>query len=137
MQAGKAKKKFAQQLRKESTDAEQILWFRLRDRRLARSKFRRQYPIGTYVVDFASYKDRLIIELDGSQHAAQKDYDARRAAWLVKQGYRVLRFPDNVVLKETDMVLEVIWRAVAQASPETGEKTPHPAAPPSLARREG
>jgi very-short-patch-repair endonuclease len=60
------------------------------------------------------YQLRLIIELDGGQHSARRDYDARRDAWLREQGFEVLRFPDNLVLKETDVVLEAIWRRMQQ-----------------------
>jgi very-short-patch-repair endonuclease len=121
------KRDFARRLRRQSTDAERLLWFRLRERRFAGHKFRRQAPIGPYIADFVCYQARLIIELDGGQHAAQKDYDARRDAWFRQQGFTVLRFSDNVALKQRDVVLEVIWKALqtARCNPEP-ESNPEP-----------
>ena len=127
MKADKAKKSFARQLRKNSTDAERLLWSHLRDGRLAECRFRRQQPIGAYVPDFVCFERRLIVELDGGQHAAQQSYDTQRDDWLRQQGFRVLRFPDNVVLKEVRSVLEVIWKAL--------EMSPSP--PPSPIKGEG
>jgi len=103
---------FARHLRRRMTDAERLLWYRLRGRRFAAIKFRRQEPIGKYVADFVCQEARLIVELDGGQHAVHRRYDKHRDAWLRRQGYRVLRFPDNVVLKELDAVLEAIWNAL-------------------------
>jgi very-short-patch-repair endonuclease len=96
-------------MRKEATDAENLLWRLLRNRRLAGAKFRRQHPIGQYIVDFYCDERRLVIELDGGQHLEQRDYDARRDAFLRKQGLTVLRFWNNQVLGETEAVLQVIW----------------------------
>jgi very-short-patch-repair endonuclease len=106
------KKHFARQLRRESTDAERLLWRYLRGHRMAGCKFRRQEPIGPYVADFLCYERRLIVELDGGQHADRRTYDERRDAWLTEQGFRVLRFPDNYALKHTNGMLERIWRAL-------------------------
>ena len=94
------KRDFARQLRCRSTDAERLLWRHLRRRRLADFKFRRQEPVGTYVPDFVCYEGRLIVELDGGQHADDRAYDERRDAWLASQGFRVLRFPDNLCFDE-------------------------------------
>lgn len=99
---------FARQLRKNMTDAERHLWQRLRSKQLHGIKFRRQQSIGEYIVDFVSFKQRLVIELDGGQHALQEDYDAVRSAFLQKQGYRVLRFWNHDVLQQTEAVLESI-----------------------------
>lgn len=108
------KRDFARQLRHRMTDAERLLGFRLRDRRFAGYKFLRQVPMGDYVVDFACHSRRLIVELDGGQHAARKAYDDRRDGWLERQGFYVLRFPDNLALKKWDSVLEVIWKALQE-----------------------
>jgi len=77
-------------------------------------KFRRQHPIGKYVVDFVTLEGKLIIELDGGQHNEQltREYDEQRAAWLNEEGYRVIRFWDNEVLSNIEGVLEVITRHV-------------------------
>ena len=99
---------FARQLRKNMTDAERHLWQRLRGKQLSSIKFRRQQSIGKYIVDFVSFEQRLVIELDGGQHALQEDYDAVRSAFLQKQGYRVLRFWNHDVLQQTEAVLESI-----------------------------
>jgi very-short-patch-repair endonuclease len=92
------------------TDAERALWFQLRAKRLQDWKFRRQQPIGKYIVDFVCFEAKLVVELDGGQHAEQADADARRTAWLESQDFRVLRFWDDAVLKETDAVLGEILR---------------------------
>jgi very-short-patch-repair endonuclease len=116
---------FARQLRTNSTDAERKIWRQLRDRRFSGFKFRRQHPIGPYVADFVCLDRRLVIELDGGQHAAQQGYDRNRDGWLAVEGYTVLRFPDNVVLKQTPVVLEVIWKALHD-SPSPGLRPPSP-----------
>src|SRR5207253_3176471 len=74
--------------------------------------FRRQVPLGPYVVDFACLEVRLLIEVDGGQHADQVERDNRRTAWLESQGFRLLRFWNGQVLKETDSVVETIWIAL-------------------------
>jgi len=107
---------FAQALRIAQTDAEKKLWTILRSRRLAGFKFRRQQPIDHYIADFCCLSARLIVELDGGQHADQEQYDAERTSYLEKQGFKVLRFWNDQVLKETDSVLEAIYMAL----------TPHP-----------
>ena len=85
-------REFARELRKNMTDAEKRLWQRLRKRQLAEIKFRRQAPIGRYIVDFASFEKKLIIELDGGQHTLQRDYDSTRTQWLGSEGFKVLGF---------------------------------------------
>ena len=108
----------ARQLRLEPTDAEKELWQRLRDRLLAGFRFRRQAPIGDYIVDFACFSPRLIIELDGGQHAetAQRDHDQRRTEWLEREGFRVVRFWNNDVLQNTDGVVLEIARTLEELS---------------------
>lgn len=110
MQCTSAKLQFARQLRRESTDAERLLWFHLRDRRLG-VKFRRQQPVGPFIVDFLSLEAMLIVELDGSQH--DDDIDAARTRFLERRGYRVLRFWNHDVLVRTESVLDVILASVA------------------------
>ena len=103
---------FARHLRQSATDAERLLWRHLRLNRLSNFRFRRQRPIGPYVCDFACLKSRLIIELDGSQHAENATYDAKRDAFLRANGFRVLRFWNADVLHRTDTVLDTIFEAL-------------------------
>lgn len=100
----------AKNLRKESTDVERLLWSRLRAGRFEGLKFRRQHPIGKYIVDFVCLERTLIIELDGGQHDLPGEIrkDKERTSWLEKEGYAVLRFWNNDVLTNMDGVLEVI-----------------------------
>jgi very-short-patch-repair endonuclease len=101
---------FAKALRKRSTEAENLLWRHIRAKRFQGLKFRRQEPIGRYIVDFVCYERRVIIELDGGQHSAEREKDEERDGWLGTQGFKVLRFWDNDVLKKTEEVLEAIIR---------------------------
>lgn len=97
----------ARSLRQNSTDAEQRLWYYLRDRRLLGYKFVRQQPVASYIADFACREADLIVELDGGQHA-ESAYDAERTRVLAEHGYAVLRFWNNDVLVNTDGVLSEI-----------------------------
>jgi very-short-patch-repair endonuclease len=106
----------ARRLRKAATDAEAALWYRLRSRRLNGFKFVRQEPIGPYTVDLICRELRLIIEVDGGQHADNRR-DAVRDKWLVGHNYRVLRFWNNDVLGNMVGVLETIAAALAEAPP--------------------
>ena len=103
----------ARELRTAQTDAEQLMWFLLRDRQIANAKFRRQHPLQIgdkkYVLDFYCHELGLAVELDGSQHQEQVAYDVQRTRALAGEGVRVLRFWNNEVLQETEAVLEVIW----------------------------
>jgi very-short-patch-repair endonuclease len=99
----------ARRLRRASTDAERRMWSALRHRRLSRYKFRRQHPIGPYIVDFACTQYRLVIEIDGGQHADGKT-DARRTTWL-QGGWQVIRFWNNELLGNTAGVIESILQA--------------------------
>ncbi|MGH7403179.1 MAG: endonuclease domain-containing protein [Candidatus Rokuibacteriota bacterium] len=113
-------------MRRRQTDAERRLWARLRDRRLLGVKFARQVPLGPYVVDFCCREMKLVIELDGGQHAARADYDAGRTALLQALGYRVLRFWDNEALLNTDGMVERIAQTLTarpspRPSPQRGE----------------
>src|SRR5215471_16587248 len=103
--------KRARELRVNMTDAERRLWSALRDRRLQRFKFRRQHPIGPFIADFACVEHRLIIEADGGQHA-ESDTDARRTRWLEADGWYVLRFWNNDIMRNTEEVLETIRKVL-------------------------
>jgi very-short-patch-repair endonuclease len=115
---------FARQMRAEPTEAERKLWPRLKhDIALSGSHFRRQALIGPFIVDFASRKARLVIELDGGQHDWQREADARRSAYIEARGYRVLRFWNHEVFENIDGVLQVIQSAVTpipDPSPQGG-----------------
>ena len=100
-------RQFARSLRREMTEAEDKLWHELRDRRLDRIKFRRQMPIGKYIADFVCVDARLVVEIDGSQHA-DSAYDEQRKAELKARGFRVLRFWNDDVLREMNSVCETI-----------------------------
>ena len=117
---------FARRLRRDATDAERRLWYRLRSRQIDGAKFVRQEPIGPYVVDFVCRELRLVLEVDGGQHATDPR-DAARDEWLSDQGYRVLRFWNNDVLANTAGVLESIAAALSDAADaRTRGATPHP-----------
>jgi very-short-patch-repair endonuclease len=97
----------ARALRRNATDAETKLWRALREK-LPAAKFRRQVPIGSYFADFVSHSARLMIEVDGGQHAERAEQDAARTRYFESQGYRVLRFWNHDVLENTNGVLETI-----------------------------
>ena len=107
----------AQTLRETRTDAEGLLWHYLCDKQLDGYKFRRQQPIGPYIVDFACMPQKLLIELDGGQHAEQHTYDQKRDAFLQEQGYTILRFWNNEVFENCFGVLESIYAALRNDSP--------------------
>jgi len=108
----KGRADIARRLRRSQTDAERVLWFRLRDRRLAGLKFKRQVPVDRFVVDFACADAKLIIELDGGQHDQNRQRDVNRTEVLEAMGYLVLRFWNNDVLRNTDGVLEEILNTI-------------------------
>ena len=113
-----AKTDFAKVLRREMTDAERKLWQHLRAGRMSGHKFKRQVPIGPYIVDFASPLLGFVIELDGGQHLEKAKYDDARTAQLRENGFTVLRFWNDDVLLRIDIVLEEIWRHVNALSPD-------------------
>ena len=110
----KHKRDLARQFRKWPTDAERKLWSRLRGKRLGGVKFRRQQPLGAYIADFYCSAAKIIVEIDGAQHGepARRAHDAARTRFLEDQGYFVLRFTNHEVMRDTDRVLDVIWRMV-------------------------
>ena len=108
----------AQTLRESQTNAEGLLWHYLRDKQLAGYKFRRQQPIGPYIVDFACMPQKLLIELDGGQHAEQHTYDKKRDEFLREKGYKILRFWNNDVFENCFGVLESIRAAVQDPPPQ-------------------
>ena len=117
--------KYAKDLRQHQTDAEQLLWHHLRNRQLAGFKFRRQAIIGPYIVDFACFNPKLVIELDGGQHADKQLYDEGRTSRLQQRGYTVLRFWNHEVLAQTQDVLAHIV-SVAQRLNNTPSPQPSP-----------
>ena len=109
----------ARLLRRTQTDAEQKLWYHLRAHRFMGRKFKRQKPIGRYVVDFICIEEKLIIELDGGQHAENVEYDQQRDLWLTSKGYTVLRFWNNELMNEMEGVLEKIRLALSPSPSPT------------------
>ena len=107
---GKRLTQRARVLRQQSTEAEKLLWCYLRGKQLEGAKFRRQQPIGEYIVDFVSFSHKLVVEVDGSQHAQPREQlrDRQRDAWLQEQGFTVLRFWNNDVLQNVAGVVEAI-----------------------------
>ena len=93
------------------TDAELKLWYHLRNRKVG-VKFRRQYPIGNYIVDFVSFEARLVVEVDGGQHA-ESESDKVRDRWMESQGFKILRFWNNEVLGNIEGVLDVIGNEIS------------------------
>jgi very-short-patch-repair endonuclease len=107
-------RRFARNLRHVATPHEDVLWTLLRNRRFVDFKFRRQVPIGPYIADFACLSARLIVELDGGQHA-ESEHDVKRDTWLSSENFRVLRVWNNQLNSERDAVLEAIWHALQGA----------------------
>ncbi len=109
----------AKRLRKDQTDAEQALWTCLRNRQISGCKFRRQQPIGSYIVDFVSFEKKIIIELDGGQHGDEVAIkkDQIRDAWLKNQGFSVLRFWDHDIFASRKGILESIRLKLMSPSP--------------------
>ncbi|HUT48466.1 MAG TPA: DUF559 domain-containing protein [Alphaproteobacteria bacterium] len=105
-------KQRARSLRRDPTEAEKRLWSRLRRRQLAGYRFRRQVPIGPYFADFASHEAKLIIEVDGGQHAINAEADRRRTLRMEADGFRIIRFWNNDVLTNTGGVVEAIQTAL-------------------------
>ena len=133
--------RFARQLRRNSTDAERTLWRLLRDRQLASHKFRRQSPIGPYIVDFVCFDQKIIVEVDGGQHQDRLHQDQSRSEWLESQGFTALRFWNNEVMGNQDGVAHLIFTALEhgispspQPSPIEGEGATTPITSPQWPR---
>jgi very-short-patch-repair endonuclease len=110
-------RKRARELRQPQTAAEATLWRVLQNRKLG-YKFRRQHPIGPFIVDFyCAEAGRLVIEIDGSSHMEQEEYDAERTAWLESQGYHVIRFNNTEVRYQLNEVVQAILEACSAAKP--------------------
>ena len=114
---------FARMLRNEATPAEVRLWYFLKGHKLG-VKFRRQFPLGAYIVDFVCLSHRLIVELDGPQHlaVANKTHDDRRTAWLASQEFRVIRFRNQMLDEDLRQVVEEIKRVVEEQALILGEQ---------------
>ena len=102
----------AGELRKEPTPAERKLWSVLRGNKISGVSFRRQHAIGNYIPDFVSIKQKLIIELDGSQHLEQEDYDSERSRYFESRGFKVIRFWNNWVMNDIEGVIRAIQNAL-------------------------
>ena len=118
----------ARMLRKNMTDVEKLLWKHLRQKQLNGFKFRKQSPIGPYVADFVSFDRKLIIELDGGQHASQNTYDSKRDKWFQSQGFKTLRFWNNEVLQNLEGIKTVILKSLSPhlVPPPQGGRTAWP-----------
>ncbi|MCE9646015.1 MAG: DUF559 domain-containing protein [Chloroflexi bacterium] len=109
----------AKELNRSLTPAEEKLWTNLRAHRMGEVHFRKQHAIGNYIVDFCAPRRKLVIELDGSQHLEQEEYDRERTIFLESKGYRVLRFWNKDVTNHMEKVLNAIWEALGE---ERGDK---------------
>ena len=112
----------ARELRERMTEAEGVLWQHLRGRRFQDFKFRRQRPLGPYILDFVCLQAGLVIEIDGGQHVQQQTYDQARTALIESQGLTVIRFWNHDVLNETPAVLETVWQALQTLTPALSRK---------------
>ena len=121
-------KKFARELRSNMTEAERHLWHYLRGHRFFGLKFKRQKPVGRYIVDFVCLEQRLVIELDGGQHFENVEYDEKRTGLLAPAGYRVVRYWNHDVMHRFDEVVADVCRQLRTATPSQ---------PPPFAARKG
>ena len=117
----------ARALRRNPTEAEKLLWLQLRYWQIDGAKFRRQQPIGRYIVDFVCFERKIVVELDGGQHAEQTNYDSERDSWLRSQGFAVLRFWNNDVYLNLNSIKEAILNSLKSTpflspSPQGGRK---------------
>ena len=112
-------KHFARELRQHSTDAEILLWSRLRRKGIPGYRFRRQHPVGPYILDFACLRPRVAIELDGGQHYENPEYDRRRDEYLKSQDFEILHFPNHQIFEDLDAVLDQIYETLEQTKTRT------------------
>jgi very-short-patch-repair endonuclease len=122
---------FARRLRKGMTDAERFVWARIRHRQILGLKFRRQDPVGPYIADFVCHEIKLVLELDGGQHANQIEADAARTRWFEAEGYRVVRFWNNEIFEDWDAVAQRLceslppdWSSPSPVEDRTRESQP-------------
>ena len=129
----KSKRDFARALRQSASNAERKLWKLLRGKEMGGLRFRRQQPIGPYIVDFYCPAAKLVVELDGGQHGEDKSvaYDMARTRWLEECGYRVLRFSNSDFLRQPANILENIWHAIEESGCPLPEKSSGFFDPPS------
>ena len=106
----------AKRMRREPTDAEKLFWWEVRDRRLDGHKFKRQYLLGGYIADFVYIEQKLIVELDGGQHAEATEYDAKRSAVLQSLGFRVLRVWNAEIFTNMEGVIDAVLAELARNS---------------------
>jgi very-short-patch-repair endonuclease len=104
----------AKQMRREMTEPEIRIWLKLRAKRFAAVKYRKQKVVGRYIVDFSSNKPKLAIEIDGDTHAGRETYDVIRTQFLEEQGYRVIRFSNRDVMENLEGVLETLAAVVIE-----------------------
>ena len=107
-------------LRQNQTDVECLLWQKLRNRQLLNYKFRRQFPIDPYIADFSCLELKLIIEMDGSQHFEQVNYDKGRDFYLAQRGFKVIRFWNNDIINNIEGVLEKIHLVILEITGAEG-----------------
>jgi very-short-patch-repair endonuclease len=122
----KQTKNLSKELRRKGTPAERALWFKLRNKQAAGVKFRRQQPLGNYIVDFVSFEKKLIIEIDGGQHSENQIacQDEERTAWLNSQGFQVIRFRNNEVSENLEGVLLRIQEEIGIFTPSPSSSSP-------------
>ena len=108
-------------MRRDLTNAEKLFWWEVKDRRLDGYKFRRQHPVGPYIADFACIEVKLVVEIDGGQHADAKHYDQKRDTYLQSRGFRVLRFWNADVLTNMEGVIDTVLIVL---NGETGSPSP-------------
>lgn len=102
--------KIARKLRQNLTECEKLLWERLSNKKLNGLRFRRQHPIGRYIADFYNHENRLVVEVDGKIHEKQKEYDLNRENFLKTNGYKVIRFKNDDIKSNMEIVLETILK---------------------------
>jgi very-short-patch-repair endonuclease len=119
----------ARNLLRRQTEQEQFVWRNLRTRRFADFKFRRQFPLGNYIVDFICLERRVILKLEGGQHGEpdQTLYDAARDAWLRSQGFKVWRFWNHHVMSEWEMIADTLWDELQRSPSPPTPLSPRPA----------
>jgi len=135
-----AMKRNSRSLRREMTDAEKLLWRHLRMEQFDGYKFRRQHPVGKYILDFVCLEASLVLEVDGGQHAEDSDKDGIRTRWLEDKGFRVMRFWNNDVLSNVEGVKLAIWNCLKgheAAHPSGGSSKVLPPPQPSPCKGEG